>query len=85
MKRTLILMGMLLGAVWALMVWPLIGYNLRGVVLIALGVNFAVARLLFWLGYLVSPPLRSLGFAATFYPTCVGLGWSAWIWLNGIG
>lgn len=30
---------------------------------------FLVARAAFWIGYLVHPPARAFGFAATFYPT----------------
>ncbi|MBV2360485.1 MAPEG family protein [Thalassococcus sp. CAU 1522] len=49
--------------------WPLAGWALGGGTVVALGAGFAVARCLFWLGYHMSPPLRSLGFAASFYPT----------------
>ena len=53
----------------ALCIWPLAGFFLGAGTVLALSLSFAVARLLFWTGYHLSPPLRSLGFAATFYPT----------------
>ncbi|MGB3243099.1 MAG: MAPEG family protein [Sulfitobacter sp.] len=53
----------------ALCIWPLAGGLYGTGVIAALGFNFAVARILFWVGYHISPPLRGLGFAATFYPT----------------
>ncbi|AKS46760.1 MAPEG family protein [Octadecabacter temperatus] len=68
--------------VLALLVWPFVGFSLGGVSILALGIGMAVARLLFWVGYHVSPPLRSLGFAASFYPTLFGAFWAVWIWVN---
>ncbi|SMX33098.1 MAPEG family protein [Octadecabacter ascidiaceicola] len=68
--------------VLALLIWPFIGFNLGGVSILALGVGMAVARLIYWVGYHVSPPLRSLGFAASFYPTLFGAFWAVWIWIN---
>jgi hypothetical protein len=68
--------------VLALLIWPFIGFSLGGVSILALGIGMAVARLLFWVGYHVSPPLRSLGFAASFYPTLLGAFWAVWIWIN---
>nr|WP_172297429.1 MAPEG family protein [Pseudoruegeria sp. HB172150] len=66
-------------AVLAACLWPAIAYLLLedglGVVM-CLSVGFAVARLIFWVGYHMSPPLRSFGFAATFYPTVVALLWA---------
>jgi len=50
-------------------------------VALSLGLGFAVMRVLFWLGYLVSPPLRALGFAGSFYPTVVAGVWSAIVWM----
>ncbi len=68
--------------VLALLVWPFVGFSLGGVSIIALGIGMAVARLLFWIGYHVSPPLRALGFAASFYPTLFAAFWAVWIWVN---
>ncbi|MDJ0626649.1 MAG: MAPEG family protein [Rhodobacter sp.] len=69
--------------VLALALWPATGYLLAvegpGVVLM-LGLGFAVARVAFWIGYHISPPLRAFGFAATFYPTLVALGWAILWW-----
>ena len=43
--------------------------------IVAFGIGFFAARLVFWIGYHMSPPLRAFGFAATFYPTVLlGLG-----------
>ena len=67
--------------VLALAVWPFVGMVLGGYVVVALGVNFAVARCLFWVGYHLSPPLRGFGFAAGFYPTIVGVLWSGLVWI----
>lgn len=50
-------------------IWPLAGLVLGGGTVLALGAGFAVARLAFWIGYHLAPPLRGFGFAATFYPT----------------
>ena len=55
--------------VLALCIWPLCGFFLGAGVPLVLGLAFAIARLAFWLGYHLSPPLRAFGFAATFYPT----------------
>lgn len=46
-------------------------------IVIALGLGFAAARVLFWVGYHRSPPLRGLGFAATFYPSLGAGAWAA--------
>ncbi|WP_422029448.1 MAPEG family protein [Roseovarius sp.] len=67
--------------VLAMAVWPaaavLLGPEGPGVILV-LGVAFAVARLAFWAGYHVAPPLRAFGFAATFYPTVLVAFWALW-------
>lgn len=68
--------------VLALLIWPFIGFSLGGVSVLALGIGMAVSRLLFWLGYHVAAPLRSFGFAASFYPTLFGAFWAVWIWVN---
>ena len=68
--------------VLALAIWPFVANSLGGAVVLALGFGFAVARVLFWIGYHISPPLRSLGFAATFYPTVVAAIWSVLAWMG---
>jgi len=55
--------------VLALCIWPLVGFFVGAGTVLALGLGFAVARVLFWVGYHKAAPLRSFGFAATFYPT----------------
>lgn len=63
-------------AVLALCLWPVAGLVLGGNLLIVLGFSFVVARLFFWVGYHLSPPLRGVGFAATFYTTGVAGLWA---------
>lgn len=43
----------------------------------ALAILFVIARALFWVGYLISPGARALGFALTFYPTVAAFIWLA--------
>lgn len=43
----------------------------------ALAILFGIARALFWVGYLISPAARALGFALTFYPTVAAFVWLA--------
>ena len=65
--------------VLALCVWPAAAVVLSGLgpgVILCLGLGFAVARLAFWIGYHVSPPLRAFGFAASFYPTVLVGVWA---------
>lgn len=62
--------------VLALCLWPIIWGELGDVAVGVLGLSFAATRILFWIGYHLSPPLRGLGFAAGFYPTLVFLGFS---------
>ena len=66
--------------VLALAIWPFVALTLGGQVIIAIGLAFAVARVLFWVGYHMSPPLRGFGFAATFYTTGVAALWSLVVW-----
>lgn len=70
-------------AVLAACLWPgismLLLINGPGLIL-ALSVSFAIARVFFWVGYHLSPPLRAFGFAATLYPTLVALAWSGLWW-----
>lgn len=70
--------------VLALAVWPAAGTLLAtsgpGIVL-CLGIGFLIARLAFWIGYHVSPPLRAFGFAASFYPTILVLLWAVAFWI----
>jgi|HubBroStandDraft_6_1064221.scaffolds.fasta_scaffold196934_2 hypothetical protein len=42
-----------------------------------LALVFVVARALFWIGYLMAPWARALGFALTFYPTVAAFIWLA--------
>ncbi|UXX84080.1 MAPEG family protein [Roseovarius pelagicus] len=65
--------------VLALAIWPAAAVLLAGQgpgVIATLGIGFVIARLLFWVGYHVSPPLRAFGFAATFYPTILVALWA---------
>jgi len=70
--------------VLAVCLWKPISYILledgMGIVM-CLSINFAAARLLFWIGYHVSPPLRAFGFAATFYPTVMAFIWAVLWWV----
>ncbi|MGV6846994.1 MAG: MAPEG family protein [Marinibacterium sp.] len=64
----------------AVVLWPFVALTLGGLVAICLGIGFALARLAFWVGYHLSPPLRAFGFAATFYPTVLATLWSVVWW-----
>lgn len=66
--------------VLALVIWPFVALSLGGAIVLIMGFAFAVARLLFWIGYHISPPLRGFGFAATFYPTVLAAIWSVVAW-----
>ncbi|MBI6629630.1 MAPEG family protein [Pontibaca salina] len=75
-----VLMNTLEQAALALLLWPLVAFVLGGAVVLALGGGFVLARLAFWLGYHLSPPLRAFGAAATFYPTLVAVFWAGLVW-----
>ena len=62
----------------ALLIWPFAASWLGGQTVIVMGVAMAVARLAFWIGYHLSPPLRAFGFAASFYPTILAVVWTLW-------
>ena len=64
--------------VLALLLWPLISTVLGAVTVIVMGISMAVARLAFWLGYHISPPMRAFGFAASFYPTVLATLLTLW-------
>jgi len=66
--------------VLALAIWPFAALTLGGAVAIGLGLSFALMRLLFWIGYRWSPPLRAFGFAGTFYPTVLAGLWALLFW-----
>jgi len=67
--------------VLALVIWPFVALVLGGAVVLVMGLAFAVARVAFWIGYHMSPPLRGFGFAATFYPTILAAVWSLAVWV----
>lgn len=64
--------------VLALLLWPLVSTSLGAVTVIAMGLAFGAARIAFWIGYHISPPLRAFGFAASFYPTVLATAWTLW-------
>lgn len=64
----------------ALVIWPFVALTLGGVVVVVMGIAFALARLAFWGGYHLSPPMRAFGFAATFYPTVLAGAWALAAW-----
>jgi hypothetical protein len=43
----------------------------------ALAVLFLTGRAIFWIGYLIAPWARALGFGLTFYPTAIAIIWLA--------
>ena len=43
----------------------------------ALAILFLAARAIFWIGYLIAPWARALGFGLTFYPTVIAFVWLA--------
>lgn len=64
--------------VLALLLWPFVASWLGAVTVIVMGIALGIARLAFWIGYHLSPPLRAFGFAATFYPTVLAVLWTVW-------
>ncbi len=65
--------------VLAACVWPFVWKAMGADTIYAVGFFFAVSRIVFWLGYHVSPPLRAFGFAAGFYTTVVFLAASTYL------
>ncbi|HUB14685.1 MAG TPA: MAPEG family protein [Acetobacteraceae bacterium] len=49
---------------------------------VALALLFALARLVFWGGYLLGPRWRAPGMAVTLAVNLVTLGTAAWVWLR---
>ncbi|HUN43222.1 MAG TPA: MAPEG family protein [Acetobacteraceae bacterium] len=47
---------------------------------VALALLFALARVVFWIGYLLGPRLRAPGMAVTLAVNVVALGTAAWAW-----
>ena len=64
----------------ALAVLPFVALALGGFVVIWIGLALAAGRVLYWLGYHLSPAVKSLGFALGLYPTVIALGWSVVNW-----
>ena len=62
----------------ALLIWPFAASWLGGLTVIVMGLAMGIARLAFWVGYHLSPPMRAFGFAASFYPTILALIWTLW-------
>lgn len=44
----------------------------------ALALLFVVSRVVYWVGYVRDPMLRTLGFVATFYPNIYAVGLALW-------
>lgn len=63
--------------VLGLCLWPFAGWVVGTDLAVVLGWSFALTRLLFWAGYVRSPPLRAFGFAAGLYPTLLATGVAA--------
>ena len=66
--------------VLALLTWPFVALTLGGSGVLAMGGAFGLARIAFWAGYHLSPPLRAFGFAATFYTTVLATLWALAAW-----
>ena len=70
-------------AVLALCLWTPISFLLPETglgIVICLSISFAIARLLFWVGFHISPLLRTLGFTATLFPTILAMIWAGIWW-----
>lgn len=70
----------------ALCVWPAAAIILAGDgpgVIMVLGIGFAFARIVFWVGYHKSIALRAFGFGASFFPTVLVVAWVFWQLLTG--
>ena len=68
----------------ALCIWPATGFLAADDgpgLLVALGISFPLAQLAFWVGYRMYPPLRMVGFSATFYATLFAFVWSVFVWI----
>ena len=68
------------GLLLDILTWPFVALTLGGSVVLAMGVAFGLARIAFWAGYHLSPPLRAFGFAATFYTTVLATLWALAAW-----
>lgn len=68
--------------VLAICTWPMIWHAMGAQTVYAVGFFFGISRLLFWIGYHISPPLRAFGFAAGFYMTVVFLLFSVLLTLG---
>ncbi|UYV39012.1 MAPEG family protein [Rhodobacteraceae bacterium D3-12] len=66
--------------VLAIVLWPFVALTLGALVVLYMGVGFAIARLVYWAGYHLAPPLRTFGFGATFFPTVLGFLWAVMKW-----
>lgn len=47
-----------------------------------LAVLFVISRIVYWIGYVRTPLLRTLGFVATFYPNIAILLYTAWLLIH---
>lgn len=65
--------AVLAAAAWAGLVLVLPHERLGLIAMLA--IVFALGRGLFWIGYLIAPWARAVGFGLTFYPTAVVLVW----------